>query len=331
MIITSAPGKTILFGEHAVVYDKLGIAGAVSLRSYVSVDKGNKEIFSKFGRWTYSESELYNLTTKIDNFLAEKDFDSIKKSFAPDMPIKYILGKVFEKYEFCDLTIKIESEVRKGLGSSSSIFAALSLALSKHLDQKLEKDEISNMAYHGDIAAHAGTPSGIDNNVATYGGFIQFKKSEGIKHLKIDNEIPLIIVDSGRPSTTSETVGNVRKLREEQPEKINPILEKIEGISKDAIICLQKNDLNMVGNLMNENHALLKQLGVSTEELDHIANIAVKNKALGAKLTGGGGGGCVIVLSDSNNLLDIFKEEGYEAFKVKIGTEGVRYERVNNS
>jgi mevalonate kinase len=33
--MVSAPGKTIVFGEHAAVYDKLAIAAAISLRSFL--------------------------------------------------------------------------------------------------------------------------------------------------------------------------------------------------------------------------------------------------------------------------------------------------------
>ena len=36
-VTASAPGKTILFGEHAVVYGKPAIAAAVNRRAYVSI------------------------------------------------------------------------------------------------------------------------------------------------------------------------------------------------------------------------------------------------------------------------------------------------------
>ena len=38
-VTASAPGKTILFGEHAVVYGKPAIAAAVDKRAYVTIKK----------------------------------------------------------------------------------------------------------------------------------------------------------------------------------------------------------------------------------------------------------------------------------------------------
>jgi mevalonate kinase len=47
---------------------------------------------------------------------------------------------------------------------------------------------------------------------------------------------------------------------------------------------------------MQENHALLQQLGVSSPELDHLASVACSAGALGAKLSGGGRGGNLLAL-----------------------------------
>ena len=51
-----------------------------------------------------------------------------------------------------------------------------------------------------------------------------------------------------------------------------------------------------LGELMNQNHALLQEMTVSSPELDHLVNAARKAGALGAKLSGGGRGGNMIAL-----------------------------------
>ena len=50
---------------------------------------------------------------------------------------------------------------------------------------------------------------------------------------------------------------------------------------------------------MTHNHALLQQLEVSNETLDHLVQTALENGAIGAKMTGGGLGGCMIALAAS--------------------------------
>jgi mevalonate kinase len=47
---------------------------------------------------------------------------------------------------------------------------------------------------------------------------------------------------------------------------------------------------------MNENHALLVDMTVSSLELDKLVSAAVKAGALGAKMSGGGRGGNMIAL-----------------------------------
>lgn len=43
---------------------------------------------------------------------------------------------------------------------------------------------------------------------------------------------------------------------------------------------------------------MLRELGVSSQELDALVDAAVASGALGAKLTGGGQGGCIIALAE---------------------------------
>ena len=52
-----------------------------------------------------------------------------------------------------------------------------------------------------------------------------------------------------------------------------------------------------LGPLMDENHALLQQMGVSSPELDHLVQAALEAGALGAKLSGSGRGGNMIALA----------------------------------
>jgi len=83
MLIASARGKIILFGEHAVVYDKLAIAATIDREAKVKIEPGKKgiRIFSKnFNlKQVLSKEELFELLEKFDELKRKKDLEGIKK------------------------------------------------------------------------------------------------------------------------------------------------------------------------------------------------------------------------------------------------------------
>lgn len=335
MIITSAPAKSILYGEHAIVYDKLGIATSVDKRCTVKVKNNEGDdvlIKSKdLGLKKYlSRDELFRLFEEVEGLKKKKDFDSIKKIAQKDKlaPSFFVTASLMKKYGFKPSEISIETEVPKNLGSSSSTFSAVALGVSRLLGKDLSKKEISDFAYEGDVIAHGGTPSGIDNSIVTYGGYLQYRRSEGAKPLDIEFEILLIFVDSGEPAKTAETVPYVRKQREENKKYVDEILDRLNTISFLSLNALENQNLSSMGKLMTEYYSELKKLNISTPNLDKIIEIAIKSDALGAKPTGGWGGGCCIVLArdqrQTNDLMEIYEDNGFDSFRTKIGVEGVR-------
>jgi len=335
MITTSSPGKIILFGEHAVVYDKLGIACSIDKRCNVKLFPSDKKVVllnSKNLNLTRSlkEKELFDLYEEIGVFIKEKNFDKIKKIYKNNelIPSFFVLANIFKKYGFKGLEIEIDSQVPKNLGSSSSVFSAISLGTLKYLTKDFSKKDVSDFAYYGDVIAHGGTPSGIDNNAVTYGGYVRYKKSEGVKTLTIDFEIPLLIVDSDEKVKTSEMVSYVREQKGKNPQFVNSVLNSLDNISKKALEILISKNLNDLGILMTEYYKELKKLNISTSKLDKIVEIALKNNALGVKPTGAWGGGCCLVLTkDEKGMLDLknsFEQNGFESFQAKIGVKGVQ-------
>ena len=66
-------------------------------------------------------------------------------------------------------------------------------------------------------------------------------------------------------------------------------------------------------------------INLSSRELDLLVDIARKNGAFGAKLTGGGGGGCMVALTPGKELQEkvaaAIEKEGFEVLRTKIGVE----------
>merc|ERR1712241_742241 len=92
----------------------------------------------------------------------------------------YLYSLLCEK--FVPLQIKVESEIPlgAGLGSSAALSVCLAAGLYATKYPKIEDsmlDEICKYAFISEKILH-GQPSGIDNTVSTYGGFIHFKQGQ---------------------------------------------------------------------------------------------------------------------------------------------------------
>ena len=191
----------------------------------------------------------------------------------------------------------------------------------------LPDERINEIAYEAE-KAYAGTPSGIDNSTATYGGLIWFRRnlsggSNTIERLSMRLPVEIVIGNTRVVANTKEMVAGVAERKKENPKEYNLLFNRAEMLALAARKALEDFDLREVGRLMNENHSLLQEIGVSCEELDYLTNLTREQGAFGAKLTGGGGGGCVVSLTPGKELQEsvaqAMEKKGFEVLRAKIG------------
>lgn len=212
-----------------------------------------------------------------------------------------------------------------GLGSSAAICVATVGAVQHLFEAGLSKEAISNLAFEGETIIH-GKPSGVDNNVSTFGGVMSYERGSGFRNHKVEGTMPFIIGDTMRKRSTRMMVENVAALRERNPEAVDRVIDSMCDVSARGLEALLKKDLYRVGDLMNINHGLLSALGVSTMKLESLIHTARKNGALGAKLTGAGGGGCMIAVAEDKDLSNVEKairRRKSESYRVTLTDRGV--------
>ena len=179
-ICISAPGKIILAGEHAVVYGYPAIAAAIEKRTYVTLSCG-------------------------ENYA---NFVKLLIEILPQTPIAQIKDKI-QKISQNTITAEFCSElpIGCGIGSSASFAAALSAALFLLQHSTLNTEKVNELAYSFEKTQH-GNPSGVDNAVAVFGGFLRFQKiseqQKKFSFLKTKIHFPsMFLLNTGKPIETT--------------------------------------------------------------------------------------------------------------------------------
>ncbi|MGI9323506.1 MAG: mevalonate kinase [Pseudomonadales bacterium] len=208
-----------------------------------------------------------------------------------------------------------------GLGGSAAIAVAIIKAVSKHFSLDLQQEDINRLAFQCEKAAH-GTPSGIDNTIATYGAPIVYQAGEKprLDSLTIPKELNLVLGVSDRPSLTVDMVSGVRDRWRKNGELYDHLFENFARVAEQGIAALEAGDYRSLGHMMTINHGLLSAIQVSSPELDRMVQIVRDNGALGAKLTGSGGGGSIVALADGNSerLVNALSRAGFRALQVAV-------------
>jgi mevalonate kinase len=181
------------------------------------------------------------------------------------------------------------------LGSGAAASVALLRALSAHLGRPLSNEQVSSLAFEIE-KLHHGTPSGIDNTVVTYAEPVYFVKGGPVERLRVGAAFTIVVGDTGLPAPTKQSVADVRKLWESDKVRWEKVFDRIGGIAREARAAIEKGNIDALGPLMDENHFWLRELTVSSPEMDHLVAAAWSAGADGAKVSGGGRGGNMIAL-----------------------------------
>ena len=282
MTLARAPGKVILFGEHAVVYGRPAIAVPVTqVEATARVEPGDTGqgvivIASDLGRRIRlreaEESEPLACIVRLT--LAQ-----IKAEPDPDLTI----------------TVTSAVPIARGMGSGAAVSTAVARALSRHFGRWLSSRAVSDLVFQTEVLYH-GTPSGIDNTVISFEKPIYYVKDQGWEVFWVGAPLLLAIADTGVESSTREVVADLRRRHHAAPARYSSAFDRIGEVVAAARASIEQGQMGTLGRLMDENHALLQRLGVSCPELDRLVAAARSGGALGAKMSGAGWGGNMIAL-----------------------------------
>ena len=304
----SAYGKIILLGEHAVVYGRPAIALPIPLAVEAAVRKEGDGINVLIPRW------------------------GIEQKVRPSAPgfagiIATLMSQIGLANE--NMTIEVFPHIPRamGLGGSSALAVAILRAADEAYGLQLSDGRINELAFECEKTAH-GTPSGIDNTVATYGAPLLYQRQQDeaqqqarFTNVTLGQPLEMVIGVTGKESLTADTVARVRASWQQYPDRYESLFDQIGQLTTIGHDALQEGRLEELGELMNLCHGYLNALQLSTPELEELVHIARRHGAIGAKLTGGGGGGSMIALCpDATNAVQrAFEAAGYKAISITLG------------
>jgi mevalonate kinase len=318
-ITTSAPGKLMLCGSYAVVHGRPCVVTAVDQRLYVTVEKNGDDQFHleapDLGLRTYSKT-LTELGTK-DLPKAVRFIETLYKIFLDEHPQKKGI-KVSTKSDFSSSF---------GFGSSSAVTVAFAKAITELYEVKLDEKELFDLCYKAVIAVQ-GVGSGFDLAAAIWGGTIYYiSPAKVVERIEID-KLPIIVGYTGVKADTPTLVRMINNKLETDTARIETIFESIGDISHKVVKSLNAGDWEQLGSLFNQHQALMRQLGVSSPELEKLIKASSTAGAHGAGLSGAGGGDCMLsVVEDDNKeeVINVLNKAG-EVLNVGLNAPGVRIE-----
>ena len=282
--VVGAPGKIILFGEHAVVYGRPAIAVPVTqVRAMATVadapagtgiviraqDLGREHVV---GAPTDEQTEPLEMIVRLTlEHLGVRTLPHLLIAISSTIPIG------------------------SGMGSSAAVSASVTRALAQHMGASLSDAEVSSLVYETEILHH-GTPSGIDNTVVSYAKPVYFCRGEELDTIQVGRPFTVVVGDTGIFSPTKVAVGDVRAAWEADKARYEQLFDAIGEIAARARTAIVRGETSALGPLMDDNQELLRRIQVSSPELERLIASAKEAGAAGAKLCGAGRGGNMIAL-----------------------------------
>lgn len=314
-VMSYAPGKIILVGEHAVVYGAQAIALPIKTGIRVAIAKlpeeklGAGPVIRGVGAFFTGE---FSQSSKTSPAILKTALAYLVEAFGPSL---------------LDLVIVADGNLPpgRGLGSSASLSVALIKGIFRYFSWDLTEVELKKHALALETIFH-GQPSGIDHSVVIKEQVIGFRRKNGEPHIWAIKPIPRLKFVVGIVGPHDGTKNAVRELSERRKRHLRVYDQIFSGLDEIAV-SMEQSLINgrvaSVGELMNVAQGYLNALSLSTPEIEKLCSLARMKGALGAKLTGAGGGGAVIALIDGDglDLNSAFLAQGYQSFITEVFDE----------
>jgi galactokinase len=358
-LVSSAPGRVNLIGEHIDYSDGFVLPFAIKARTYCALR-------------IRSDERIRVATNQHKRDIFESFISELKPQTGPVWS-RYILGVLWALGIKVGVEILVDSEVPSGAGLSSSaaLECSVAIALNHHLELGRSLTELARITQRAENE-YVGVPCGImDQSISLMGraghallldcrdlSTRQIKvdfESHDLKLLIVDTRAHHALVDGGYAERRAQcesvakalgvramrdlSLGELEAARTRLPDvNYKRARHAVTEISRvlEAVKVLEADDFSNFGDLLTKSHQSLRDdYNVSCPELDLAVDAALNLGALGARMVGGGFGGSAIALIRSDDAAKValgieqaFEKRGFSSprFFDSLPGDGARVE-----
>lgn len=358
-LVSSAPGRVNLIGEHIDYSDGFVLPFAIQARTYCALR-------------IRSDERIRVATNQHKRDIFESSISELKSQTGPVWS-RYILGVLWALEIKVGVEILVDSEVPSGAGLSSSaaLECSVAIALNHHLELGRSLTELARITQRAENE-YVGVPCGImDQSISLMGraghallldcrdlSTRQIKvdfESHDLKLLIVDTRAHHALVDGGYAERRAQcesvakalgvramrdlSLGELEAARTRLPDvNYKRARHAVTEISRvlEAVKVLEADDFSNFGDLLTKSHQSLRDdYNVSCPELDLAVDTALNLGALGARMVGGGFGGSAIALIRSDDAAKValgieqaFEKRGFSSprFFDSLPGDGARVE-----
>lgn len=323
-VACSAPARANLIGNPSDQYGGATLACTVPLRARVEVEPAAATVLA-------AGSEQRALEREGDLALQGDAFDvarAVLAGIGPPLP---------------RARIRYASEVplRSGLAGSTALVVALLRALRAFRgDEPVSLHALAEEAREIERARLGVTCGYVDQYLCAFGGFryVDFagKSPEGSIANEpfatveaIEAQLPFVLAFTGKRHSSDRVHRPIRARWLAGDALVRRAMERAAELGRLGKRALLLGDLAQLGALMNENHALVRDVGGSGEPNERLIAAALGAGALGAKLAGAGDGGTIVALwpgADARPLEEALRRAGAAALYRPRPVRGVALE-----
>ncbi len=329
MIIARAPVRISLAGggtDLEAYYGKYGgmvISTTIDKYFYVFVNADGRDNL----QITSSDYRTFYRTTPGESFLWEGDL-ALPRAILDHFGVRR------------GVSMFLASEVPPGtgLGSSSAVAVAVSKAVATLCGRSLTRGELAELACTIEIEK-LGMPIGKqDQYAAAYGGLNQFIfncRDVEVRPLHLPAETlrclesGLLLFYTGAARDSTVILEEQRRSSEEGHRDVIEALHAVKAMASEVKDCLERGDLRRFGELLDQNWQNKKRFasGVTTPLIDECYDLALRNGALGGKITGAGGGGFLMLYCEEPNqarVTEALEERGLRRMDFRFESGGAQ-------